>query len=243
MLPSGDRLRCRSVGWTVLSDWSDSEDSSEGVSRSLPILLIGRASLMSESPGKVVSCRYEEADDLSDRKLVLPVSAMLVSEWSELPDESEGDSRDRSEVVRLGTGDFIGSLLSEDALETRPWRTLAVICGSTGFCSGEAWIGSDGIRIPGSPAGVPGVATCGFGKSSLVGRPNLIVKKNVEPFPGTLRASILPPCSSTNCIEMANPSPVPPCCLVLLASIWLKRLNRYFASRSLNPLPVSTISN
>ena len=76
MLASGDGPGAR----TVSSEWSDSEDSSERTSRSLPVLLVGRASLISDSLEKVVSCRYEEADDLSDRKLDFPVRAILVSE-------------------------------------------------------------------------------------------------------------------------------------------------------------------
>jgi hypothetical protein len=67
----------------------------------------------------LASCRYDDADDLSDRKLDCPVSAVLVKEWSELPDESEGESRERSEVVKLGTGDLTGSLRSDDMLDTR----------------------------------------------------------------------------------------------------------------------------
>lgn len=53
--------------------------------------------------------------------------------------------------------------------------------------------------------------------SSAVGSPNLMVKVKVDPFPGTLLALILPPCNSTNCMDIANPSPVPLVCLLILS--------------------------
>ena len=36
------------------------------------------------------------------------------------------------------------------------------------------------------------------------------VTQNVEPTPGLLRTPTLPPMSSANCRQIANPSPVPP---------------------------------
>jgi hypothetical protein len=36
------------------------------------------------------------------------------------------------------------------------------------------------------------------------------VKKNVDPFPGSLSTQIRPPCSSTNFLVMLSPRPVPP---------------------------------
>ena len=46
---------------------------------------------------------------------------------------------------------------------------------------------------------------------------------NVAPFPTpSLRASMLPPCSSTRCLTIARPSPSPPCARVTVASCCLK---------------------
>ncbi len=73
------------------------------------------------------SCKNDDADDLSDRRLDRPVKEALVSECSELPEERDGDSRERSEADRLGAGDLIESLCSEEILEMRSCRTLAAI--------------------------------------------------------------------------------------------------------------------
>jgi hypothetical protein len=114
------------------------------------------------------SRKNEDADDLSERKLDFPVSAVLVNEWSELPDESErdGESRDCSEVDKLGAGDLTDSLRSDEMLDTRLiW--LAATCGCTILCKGEGGnvcgVGGGNTFI-GSIAGVPGVeAGGGFG--------------------------------------------------------------------------------
>ena len=74
---------------------------------------------MLASEAGLTSCIYDDADDLSDRTLDCPVSAALVSEWSELPEESEGESRERSEADELAIGDLTDSLLSDDRLDTR----------------------------------------------------------------------------------------------------------------------------
>lgn len=76
----------------------------------------------------VVSRRNDDADDLSDLRLDCPVSAVLVKEWSELPDERDGESRERSEADKLGTGDLMESLRSDDTLDMRLICALGVIC-------------------------------------------------------------------------------------------------------------------
>jgi hypothetical protein len=106
----------------VSSDARETEESSEPISRSLPVRFMGSASFIREFGGSETSFKKDEADDRSERRLDFPVN-----EGSELPDDREGDSRERSEAVRLGTGDFIDSLYSEEALETRVSRVLEVI--------------------------------------------------------------------------------------------------------------------
>lgn len=48
-----------------------------------------------------------------------------------------------------------------------------------------------------------------------------MLKRNVEPcfFPGDV-AHMQPPMASTSLLHIANPSPEPPCCLVLDESTW-----------------------
>lgn len=53
-----------------------------------------------------LSARKDDADERSDRRLDFPVSAALVSEWSELPDESDGDSCDLTDAAELTGGDL-----------------------------------------------------------------------------------------------------------------------------------------
>jgi hypothetical protein len=123
-LPSGERLRCGS-GRTVSVESTDVEE----LSRSLSDRLSGRARLILESEVAWEFWKNEEADDLSERRLDFLVNAALVKEWSELPDESDraGESRDRSEAERLGAGDLIDSLRSDETLETRVSCALAAI--------------------------------------------------------------------------------------------------------------------
>ena len=167
-LPSGERLRCRVGGRAVSVDSSDAVELSEGISGWLFARFGGRARLICESEARVDSCRKEEADDLSDRRLDLPVRAVLVSEWSELPDESErdGESRERSEADRLGTGLLIESLRSDETLDTRLICAVPAICECTSLCNGEGCAACDvsgGTAVVASNAGVPGIDVGGFG--------------------------------------------------------------------------------
>src|SRR5262249_21160060 len=54
----------------------------------------------------------------------------------------------------------------------------------------------------------------------------MIVKWNVEPFPGSLSGQIRPPMSSLSRLLIASPKPVPPYRRVVETSTWLKTLNR-----------------
>ena len=107
-LPSGDRLRGAGGGaFSVASETSDVDESSEV---SLASLFSGSASSIGSFLAKLLaSCMKDDADDLSERKLDLPVSEVPVRDGSELPDDKAGDSRERSEV-RLGAGDLTESL-------------------------------------------------------------------------------------------------------------------------------------
>jgi len=78
-LPSGDRLRWGEDARRVLSELMEVEESGLGAS-SLSVRLGGRASFISESEAGLASCRYEDAEDLSERKLDCPVRAALVKE-------------------------------------------------------------------------------------------------------------------------------------------------------------------
>ncbi|EAU62926.1 hypothetical protein STIAU_1825, partial [Stigmatella aurantiaca DW4/3-1] len=63
------------------------------------------------------------------------------------------------------------------------------------------------------------------GSGSKAGTGSRTVK--VEPWPSpALSASTSPPCSSTKCRTMANPSPSPPCSRVLLPSACQNRSKR-----------------
>jgi hypothetical protein len=108
-LPSGERLRCGSA--LIVSVESTDVDE---LSRSLLERFSGKLRLMLESDIVADSCKKDEADDLSERRLDFPVKAALVREWSELPEESEreGESRERSEADKLGAGDLTDSLRS-----------------------------------------------------------------------------------------------------------------------------------
>jgi hypothetical protein len=75
-LPKGERLRCASEARTVSVDSSEDEE----LSRSLLVRFGGRARLMFESEEVLDDCRNEDADDLSERRLDLPVNAALVKE-------------------------------------------------------------------------------------------------------------------------------------------------------------------
>jgi len=54
--------------------------------------------------------------------------------------------------------------------------------------------------------------------------PNLAVKKNVEPLPGSLSTHIRPPIMSTMRVQIVRPNPVPPNFLVVELSAWEKAL-------------------
>jgi len=75
----GEVLR-GSEGRSVSSDPSEGVEPVEFIPRSLPGLLSGRASLSSELLGEEASCRNDEAEDLSDRRLDFPVKTALVRE-------------------------------------------------------------------------------------------------------------------------------------------------------------------
>jgi hypothetical protein len=74
-LPRGDRLRCGS-GRAVSVESTEVDE----LSLSLSMRFGGRAKLILGSEGDMVSCRNDDADDLSDRRLDLPVRAVLVKE-------------------------------------------------------------------------------------------------------------------------------------------------------------------
>jgi hypothetical protein len=74
-LPRGDRLRCGS-GRTVVVESTEVDE----LSLSFPTRFAGSARLILGSEADMVSCRNDEADDLSERRLDLPVRAVLVKE-------------------------------------------------------------------------------------------------------------------------------------------------------------------
>jgi len=67
--------------------------------------------------------------------------------------------------------------------------------------------------------------------------------QNVEPTPSWLSKPIRPPINSTNCLQIANPSPVPPYCRDVELSACVKLLNRRPCASSLMPTPLSWTSN
>ena len=69
------------------------------------------------------------------------------------------------------------------------------------------------------------------------------MKKNVLPLPGSLSTAISPPISSTSCLLMVRPRPVPPNLRVVDASAWLKALNTFFCCSSVMPIPESLTAN
>jgi hypothetical protein len=126
---------------------------------------------MSGSEASRASWKKDEAEDRSERKLDFPVKALLVREWSELPEEIdiEGESRERSEADKLGAGLLTDSLRSDDTLDMRLICiscAVEVICECIGLCSGDgctAWGMRGGTTPADSMDGVPGVDSCGFG--------------------------------------------------------------------------------
>lgn len=114
----GDSLLCGSVALTVSFD-------PDRLS-SLGDFFGGMASFISGSFAAMgLSCMKDEAEERSERRLDFPVRAALVREWSELPDESAGDSWERSEAELLCKGDRPDSLLSEEPLEKRSLRIFS----------------------------------------------------------------------------------------------------------------------
>jgi hypothetical protein len=113
--------------------------------------------------------------------------------------------------------------------------------GTSGIDDTLVIIGTvDGVKGPGDGGmdrvlAVPGVG--GGGASVFDGSVVLMAMVKVEPFPGTPLALMSPPCSWASCLEITSParkvsknhcmrenfhhspSPVPPCCRVLLPSI------------------------
>ena len=66
------------------------------------------------------------------------------------------------------------------------------------------------------------------------------VTANVAPSPSPgLIAWTVPPCISTRCLTMANPSPSPPWLLVIELSACRNRSNMYGRNSGLMPSPVS----
>ena len=68
---------------------------------------------------------------------------------------------------------------------------------------------------------------------------NRKVNQNVDPVAGRLSTPISPPMSSTNCLLMASPRPVPPNFRVVDASAWVKGWNKCDCSSLSMPMPVS----
>ncbi|MCH2045879.1 MAG: hypothetical protein MK212_17305, partial [Saprospiraceae bacterium] len=64
----------------------------------------------------------------------------------------------------------------------------------------------------------------------------------VEPLPNLLRTDIVPWCSSTICLTIDKPSPVPPVLLWLESSTCLKLLKTRPKFSSAIPIPVSYTS-
>ena len=69
-------------------------------------------------------------------------------------------------------------------------------------------------------------ATVGAGASpTWSALPKKAVNQNRLPRSGSLSTPISPPNSSTNCLEIASPSPVPPYLRVLEVSAWVNLSN------------------
>ncbi len=69
------------------------------------------------------------------------------------------------------------------------------------------------------------------------------VKRKVEPFPSTLSTWICPPISSTSCLEMVRPRPVPPNRRVVEPSAWRNDSKIRGSCSGLMPMPVSFTAN
>ena len=68
---------------------------------------------------------------------------------------------------------------------------------------------------------------------------NTAVNQKVEPWPSRLLTPIVPPISSTSCLQIASPSPVPPYLRVVEASAWVKGGNSGAIWSCRMPIPVS----
>ncbi len=71
------------------------------------------------------------------------------------------------------------------------------------------------------------------------GKPTVTVKVKVLPMPGVLCREIVPPISSTSCLLMASPSPLPPNLRVVELSAWTKGRNSLSHPSLVMPSPVS----
>ena len=69
------------------------------------------------------------------------------------------------------------------------------------------------------------------------------VNRKTDPDPGSLSAPMLPPINSTNCLQMASPSPVPPYFLVVEPSACTKGWNNFPNALGAIPMPVSATEN
>ena len=72
---------------------------------------------------------------------------------------------------------------------------------------------------------------------------SLTVNQNVEPSRGTLSTPISPPMSSTSCLLIASPRPVPPYRRVVEPSSWEKQSKIIDWLERLIPTPLSSTSN
>ena len=81
------------------------------------------------------------------------------------------------------------------------------------------------------------------GRAIAVPLPSRAVKPNVLPLPGLLCTETWPPINSVSCLEIANPSPVPPYLRVVEASACSKAWNRRSICASVMPMPVSLTEN
>ena len=72
--------------------------------------------------------------------------------------------------------------------------------------------------------------------------PSRTVNQKVDPLPGVLVTPMSPSIMEVNCLEIANPNPVPPYLRVVEPSAWLNALNKRACASSETPIPVSLTS-
>src|SRR5207247_7079393 len=99
--------------------------------------------------------------------------------------------------------------------------------------------GYTAARLDASLACPGGEATGGAQAGCRIGPSTGTMNQKVLPSPKMDSTPMVPPWSSTNCLQSASPSPVPCSCRLDELSTWLKTLNILPMSSCRMPIPLS----